>query len=78
MSKFLVNLLLGILLIAAGIVFSLISDQYLYYGLMIVGSYFIIVAFVNLFRDRRKNDTADTSINKDENSNQHTDNNNIS
>jgi len=55
-SKFLRDLLIGLALIIIGIYLSLVSKQFLFYGIMIVGLFAVIVAFKHLSQSKNKKD----------------------
>ena len=51
-ASFFVEFLIGLALLVLGIVLSIISDRFFYYGLMIVGGIMIIRAFVRLIQNK--------------------------
>ena len=54
MSKFLRELLIGIAIIILGIWISVASEKFLFYGLIVVGLFSVILAFIHLNQSKQK------------------------
>ncbi|HWR18870.1 MAG TPA: hypothetical protein VN608_04555 [Clostridia bacterium] len=64
MSKFLRELLIGIAIIILGIWISVASEYFLFYGLIVVGLFLVILAFVHLAQSKQKSDDGEVPVKK--------------
>lgn len=64
MSKFLMELFIGIAAIIGGILLSIMSREYLFYGLIIYGLLQIVYSFIHLSKIRKNTDSVGFSLKK--------------
>jgi|GEM_PF-6848150 len=57
MQRFLLEFFGGLALIAIGVIVSIASEQYLFYGIMIVGLVMMVNAVIKYFKNRKKDNT---------------------
>ena len=64
MSKFLRELLIGIVAILVGILLSAANGQFLFYGLIVFGLFWVILAFVHLNQSKPNKDDGEAPVQK--------------